>query len=115
MSDLVHDGSEPTAQDWSSDDEHLTDLAAIDTAAEPAAADEDPAEEDSADEDWAAELPERAAGEPDEVVPATGDARVDDALGRLGDLTGLPVEEHLAVYEDVHRRLHDALADLDER
>jgi hypothetical protein len=50
-----------------------------------------------------------------EELPETGDARVDDALGRLADLTALPVTEHLAVYEDVQRRLHEALADLDER
>ena len=45
--------------------------------------------------------------------PVTGDPRVDDALARLGELPDLPVAEHLSVYEDVHRRLHDALADLD--
>jgi hypothetical protein len=59
--------------------------------------------------------PDTAGDEVDRSVPTTGDARVDDALGRLGDLTGLPVAEHLPVYEDVQRRLHDALADLDER
>lgn len=48
-----------------------------------------------------------------EVVPHTGDPRVDDALSRLEELAQLPVTEHLSVYEDVHRRLHDALADLD--
>jgi hypothetical protein len=61
------------------------------------------------------EEPDTGGDEPDRSVPTTGDARVDDALGRLGDLTGLPVAEHLPVYEDVQRRLHDALADLDER
>ncbi len=45
--------------------------------------------------------------------PVTGDPRVDDALARLTELPDLPVAEHLPVYEDVHRRLHDALADLD--
>jgi hypothetical protein len=47
-----------------------------------------------------------------ESLPVTGEARVDDALGRLGDLEGLPVSEHPAVFEDVQRRLHDTLADL---
>ena len=59
--------------------------------------------------------PDTTGDDQDRSVPTTGDARVDDALGRLGDLTGLPVAEHLPVYEDVQRRLHDALADLDER
>lgn len=42
----------------------------------------------------------------------TGDARVDGALERLGDLEDLPTAEHVAVLEDVHRRLQSALADL---
>ena len=45
-------------------------------------------------------------------LPITGEARVDDALGRLADLQGLPVHEHVAVFEDVQRRLHETLADL---
>lgn len=45
---------------------------------------------------------------------ATGDDRVDTALGRLQSLDGLPVGEHVAVYDDVNRLLQDALADLDE-
>ena len=45
-------------------------------------------------------------------LPVTGEARVDDALGRLADLSGLPVHEHVAVFEDVQRRLHETLADL---
>ena len=45
--------------------------------------------------------------------PATGDARVDDAIARLDDLPGLPLAEHLAVFEYVHERLTAALGDLD--
>jgi hypothetical protein len=45
-------------------------------------------------------------------LPITGEARVDDALGRLADLHGLPVHEHVDVFEDVQRRLHETLADL---
>ena len=45
-------------------------------------------------------------------LPITGEARVDDALGRLADLQGLPVNEHVDVFEDVQRRLHETLADL---
>lgn len=47
-----------------------------------------------------------------ETLPITGEARVDDALGRLADLQGLPVHEHVEVFEDVQRRLHETLADL---
>ena len=43
---------------------------------------------------------------------ATGDPRVDAAVARLDGLDDAPTGEHVAVYEDVHRRLHDALADL---
>ena len=41
--------------------------------------------------------------------PSTGDPRVDDAVARLDDLAGLPVAEHLAVFEYVHERLTEAL------
>ena len=46
------------------------------------------------------------------ALPTTGEPRVDDALGRLADLESLPVHEHVEVFEDVQRRLHDTLADL---
>jgi hypothetical protein len=39
---------------------------------------------------------------------------VDSALARLADLEELPVAEHVAVYDEVHRLLQDALAALDE-
>jgi hypothetical protein len=61
--------------------------------------------------------PEPAVDERWAVVPrprpSTGDARVDDAVARLDDLAGLPVAEHLAVFEYVHERLTEALGDLD--
>ena len=47
--------------------------------------------------------------------PATGDARVDEAVARLADLAELPVAEHPAVFEYVHERLTEALGDLDVR
>ncbi len=47
--------------------------------------------------------------------PGTGDPRVDEAVGRLADLAGLPVAEHPAVFEHVHQRLTEALGDLDAR
>ena len=41
-------------------------------------------------------------------------AAVDTALGRLDDLQERPVAEHVAVFDQVHRALQDALAALDE-
>jgi hypothetical protein len=46
-------------------------------------------------------------------APATGDARVDDAVAGLSRLRGRPAEEHVAVLEEVHGRLRDILDDLD--
>jgi hypothetical protein len=39
----------------------------------------------------------------------------DEARRRLSDVATAPLEEHVEVYEDVHRRLQEGLADLDER
>jgi hypothetical protein len=59
-------------------------------------------------------VPEPAAPEPAAPDQAgTGDDRVDEALARLGDLDGLPVDEHPAVFEHVHRGLTAALGALD--
>jgi hypothetical protein len=44
--------------------------------------------------------------------PPTGDDAVDGALRALQAVRGSPIADHVPVYEDVHRRLHDALADL---
>ena len=46
------------------------------------------------------------------ALPQTGVARVDDAIARLGDLENLPVNDHVEIFEDVQRRLHETLADL---
>lgn len=46
--------------------------------------------------------------------PTTGEAGVDEATALLGTLVDLPVADHVAVFEDAHRQLHEALADLDE-
>ncbi len=48
-------------------------------------------------------------------VAVTGDARVDAATARLEEVADLPTSDHLAVYDDVHRRLQDALSDADVR
>jgi hypothetical protein len=45
---------------------------------------------------------------------ATGDGRVDAALARLDALAELPVAEHVAQYDALHRTLQDALAGIDE-
>ena len=58
------------------------------------------------------EMPPPAPGVAMATLPVTGEPRVDDALARLGDLGTLPVDEHVGVFEDVQRRLHDTLADL---
>jgi hypothetical protein len=40
---------------------------------------------------------------------STGDTEVDAALGRLDELDRRPVDEHAAVYDDLHRRLGSVL------
>lgn len=44
----------------------------------------------------------------------TGDERVDAAVARFGELGGLPLTAHPEVFDDVHRRLQDALTGIDE-
>ena len=44
---------------------------------------------------------------------STGDPRVDQALGRLGELADLPLPEHPAVFEYIHGELTGALGTLD--
>lgn len=46
---------------------------------------------------------------------STGNADVDAQLDRLGDAGHLATDGHVAVYEDVHRGLRDALTALDAR
>jgi hypothetical protein len=57
--------------------------------------------------------PPAEGGEPLAEPAATGEPQVDAALTRLQDVTNAPVEEHVAIYDEVHRRLQDALADPD--
>jgi hypothetical protein len=47
---------------------------------------------------------------PDDT-PATGDAAVDSALGRLAAVPSVPVAEHSAIYAEIHDSL---MASLDE-
>lgn len=44
----------------------------------------------------------------------TGDERVDAALAGLADLDQQPLTTRPAIFEDVHRRLQEALAGIDE-
>ncbi|HEX4063260.1 MAG TPA: hypothetical protein VHY58_19785 [Streptosporangiaceae bacterium] len=43
----------------------------------------------------------------------TGDARVDEATAGLDHLGELPLDQHVAVFEDTHARLRQVLSDLD--
>jgi hypothetical protein len=45
----------------------------------------------------------------------TGVPAADDARERLQAVDDALLEEHVEAYEDVHRRLQEGLADLDER
>jgi len=47
-------------------------------------------------------------------LPPTGDDRVDAALAGLGRLPGAPVDDHVAVLEEVHGQLRDILGELSE-
>ena len=48
------------------------------------------------------------------IAPPTGDERVDGAVAGLSRLPGRPVDEHVAVLEEVHGRLRDILGELNE-
>jgi len=50
---------------------------------------------------------------PPEQRLVTGEPRVDAALARLDELPELPVTEHSAVFEHVHRSLSEVLGELD--
>lgn len=59
----------------------------------------------------AGDAPAEASAQAD--VESTGDPRVDTAVARLAEVDGLPTSQHAEVYDEIHRRLQDALADLD--
>ncbi len=83
--------------------------------ADPAEPDE-PAEPDIPDELARLEASADADDQPGHAsqreLAATGEPRVDAALGRLGELHELPVAEHPGVYERVHEQLVEVLGDL---
>ena len=45
-------------------------------------------------------------------LDGTGDARVDEAVARLGQLDDAPLEEHPAILGQVHDRLREVLGEL---
>lgn len=51
--------------------------------------------------------------DPDGLPEWTGDQRIDDAVALLADLAGRPTSGHVEIFEQVHRALQAALADLD--
>jgi hypothetical protein len=55
-----------------------------------------------------------AADMPAVDVPETGEPRVDEVLDKLAGIEGRPTTEHVGVYDEVHRGLQDALANLDQ-
>lgn len=67
-----------------------------------------------------AEDEESAGVRPDVEGPATagsptGVSAADAAATRLGEVAEAPLEQHVEIYEDVHRTLQEGLADLDEQ
>jgi hypothetical protein len=57
--------------------------------------------------------PPSGPAEPSSFQP-TGDERVDQAVTRLGELGGVPVAQHVEIFQDVHRRLQDVLGAIDQ-
>ena len=57
---------------------------------------------------------EPAPDAPAELPAETGHPAADAAGRRLAEVDGAPLEEHVAIYDDVHRQLQDALADVDD-
>jgi hypothetical protein len=43
----------------------------------------------------------------------TGDARVDEAIAGLDRLGELPIDQHVAVFDDTHTTLRQVLSELD--
>jgi hypothetical protein len=50
----------------------------------------------------------------DTGLEATGVTAADSALERLRDVESAPLDEHVEIFDDVQRRLHDGLAELDD-
>ena len=76
---------------------------------------EQPAGGNDTDSDTDAAPPEPNPAVEPQPLPHTGVAAADAAADRLAELDQAPLDEHVEVYEDVHRRLQEGLADLDEQ
>ena len=63
----------------------------------------------------AMELPHAAAEAALPELQPTGHAEVDAALTRLGELADRPTGGHAELYDDVHQRLQEVLAQLDRQ
>jgi hypothetical protein len=50
----------------------------------------------------------------DEPTARTGVAAADDALDALERLAEAPLEDHVELFDEVQRRLHEGLAELDD-
>jgi len=125
--DTIDDSSEESVDslvnEADSEEEDTEDWDATDNDSDDNDSDDEDSEEESDEDEYTIDDDEDAIDDDEsatqqapivsmETLPITGEARVDDALGRLADLQGLPVHEHVAVFEDVQRRLHETLADL---
>ena len=63
----------------------------------------------------AVELPHAVAEAPLPELEPTGHAEVDAALMRLGELGERDTGSHAELYDDVHQRLQEVLAQLDQQ
>jgi hypothetical protein len=53
-------------------------------------------------------------GDEGEEPEATGVAAADAALQRLRGVETAPLDEHVEIFDDVQRQLHEGLAELDD-
>jgi hypothetical protein len=60
------------------------------------------------------DAPDVTQPEPEDDTPQSGVAAADEGRARLRALDDAPLDQHVEVFEDVHRRLQEGLADLDE-
>jgi hypothetical protein len=67
------------------------------------------------EESEASELPRAVVEMPVPDPEPTGHPDVDAALDRLRELADRPTGAHPELYDDVHRRLQDALAEIDQQ
>jgi hypothetical protein len=80
---------------------------------------DDISDDGTADTDEQLDRPDAPQQEPEQdrigegEPPTTGNSRVDAATALLADLDEQPTSEHAEVFDEVHRQLQGALADLD--